>query len=116
MEINTVDDFIKARVLPQYYDIVSVIRKLMREYAPNAKEAMGYGMPVYKGNRVFAYILPTRKDITFGFTRGSKFKDKYGLLKGVGKTSKHIKIRDLNDINKDALRYYIKQALEFDTK
>jgi len=45
-----------------------------------------------------------------------EFEDKYNLLRGVGKVSKHVKIKNLADANKDALRYYIKQALEFDAK
>jgi hypothetical protein len=116
MEINNVDEFVKHKVLPQYQDIVAAIRGLMRECAPDAQEVISYGIPVYKGKRGLAVISPTKKDITFSFSRGAEFEDKYGLLQGVGKVSKHVKIKDLKDINKDALRYYIKQALELDTK
>ncbi|WXG45977.1 MAG: DUF1801 domain-containing protein [Candidatus Atabeyarchaeum deiterrae] len=63
--------------------------------------------------RILAVISPTKKDIIFAFSRGAEFEDKYGLLQGVGKVSKHVKIKDLKDVNKDALRYFIKQALEF---
>ncbi len=69
---------------------------------------------MYKGRRIFAVISPTKKDITFSFSRGSHFEDKYGLLKG--KVSKHVKIKTLQAIDKDALRYYIRQALEWDEK
>ena len=63
---------------------------------------------------MLAVISPTKKDITFAFSRGAEFKDKYGLLQGVGKVSKHVKIKNLKDANKAALRYYIKQALRLD--
>jgi hypothetical protein len=112
----TVDNFVKHKVLPEHKDIVAMIRKLMRELAPNAREMIGYGIPVWKGNRILAVISPTKRDITFAFSRGAEFEDKYGLLQGVGKVSKHVKIRDPKDVNKDALRYYIRQALEFDAK
>src|SRR3989304_2428380 len=39
----TVDEFVKAKVLPEYRDIVSALRGLMREYAPNAREEISYG-------------------------------------------------------------------------
>jgi hypothetical protein len=65
---------------------------------------------------MLAVISPTKKDITFAFSRGAEFEDKFGLLKGVGTVSKHVKIKDLKTVNKDALRYYIRQALEFDAK
>ena len=80
------------------------------------KKLMSYGIPAYKGRRILAVISPTKKDITFSFSRGAEFEDRYGLLRGKGKISKHIKIKNILDVNKDALRYYIRQALEFDAK
>ncbi len=112
----TVDEFMKTGVLPEFQPIVAMLRELMREMAPDAKEEIRYGIPAYKGRRILAVISPTRKDITFAFSRGAEFEDRYGLLQGKGKVSKHVKIKDLQRINKDALRYYIKQALEFDVK
>src|SRR3989304_6403128 len=116
MEIKTVDDFVLTRVLPEFRPIVAMIRELMKECAPNAKKVISYGIPAYKGKRILAVISPTKKDITFAFSRGAEFEDKYDLLQGVGKVSKHVKIKNLAAANKDALRYYIKQALEFDAK
>ena len=65
---------------------------------------------------MLAVISPTRKDVTFAFSRGAEIKDKYGLLEGGGKVSKHLKIKDLHSVNKEALRYYIQQAMELDGK
>ena len=110
----TVDEFVKDRVLPEQQDIVALLRQLMREAAPEAKEVISHGVPGWKGKGVLAVISPTKKDITLAFSHGSVFEDKYGLLKGEGKLSKHIKIKRLKDANKAALRYYIKQALKFD--
>ena len=112
----SVDDFVKTKVLPEFQPIVTMIRELMKECAPNAKEVISYGIPAYRAKHILAVISPTKKDITFAFTRGAGFEDKYGLLRGVGKVSKHVKIKNLADADKDALPYYIKQALEFDAK
>jgi hypothetical protein len=112
----TVDEFVKTKVLPQYQDIVTMIRQLMREITPDATEVISYGIPVYKKKRMLAVISPTKKDITFAFSRGAEFEDKYGLLQGVGKISKHVKIKNLEDVNIEALRYYINQALALDAK
>lgn len=116
METTTVDDFVQARVLPELQPVVAMIRELMKECAPNVTESISYGIPAYKAKRILAVISPTRKDITFSFSRGSEFEDRYGLLRGVGKVSRHVKIKNLASANKDALRYYIQQALEFDDK
>jgi len=112
----TVDEFVETKVLPEYRDIVSMLRALMRETAPDAKEMISYGILAYKRKRIIAVISPTKKGITFAFSRGAEFEDKYGLLEGLGKVSKNVRIKSMDAVNKEALRYYIKQALELDSK
>jgi hypothetical protein len=112
----TVDEFVQARVLPEFHPVVAMLRELMKECAPNVSESISYGIPAYQGRKIMAVISPTKKDITFSFSRGGQFEDKYGLLRGVGKSSKHVKIKNLAGANQEALRYYIRQALEFDAK
>ena len=116
MSSMTVDEFVQARVLPEFHPIVAMLRQLMKECAPNLTEAISYGIPAYKGKRILAVISPTKQDITFSFSRGTQFEDKYGLLRGVGKSSRHVKIKNLAGANLEALRHYIRQALEFDAK
>lgn len=112
----TVDDFVQTRVLPEFHPVVAMIRELMKECAPAAKEIISYGIPAYRAKRILAVISPTKKDITFAFSRGAEFEDQYGLLQGVGKVSKHVKIKNITGANQAALRYYIQQALELDAK
>jgi hypothetical protein len=116
MEKMTVDDFVKTKVLPEFQPIVAMIRELMKEYAPDSQEIVSYGIPAFKAKRILAVISPTKKDITFAFSRGAEFEDRYGLLRGVGKVSKHVKIKNLAQVNEEALRYYIQQALDLDGK
>jgi hypothetical protein len=112
----TVDEFVESRVLPEYRPIVHMLRQLMRECAPDVTEAISYGIPAYKGKRILAVISPNQKGITFSFSRGAQFEDRFGLLGGAGKSSKVVRIRDLKRVNEAALRYYIEQALEFDKR
>jgi len=112
----TVDEFVETKVLPEYQDIVRALRTLMKECAPGAKEGISYGIPAYRGKRILAVISPTKKGITLAFSRGAEFEDKYGLLEGVGKVSKNVRIKHLTEINEAALRYYIVQALELDAQ
>ncbi len=85
MKMTTVEEFIDQKVQPEHREIVDRLRKLMREVAPNAKEVLTYGILGWRGNLMLAVISPTKKDITFAFSRGAEFEDKYALLKGVGK-------------------------------
>jgi uncharacterized protein YdhG (YjbR/CyaY superfamily) len=112
----TVDEFVQTKVLPEYRDVVALIRQYMRELAPDAQELISYGIPAYKLTRIIAVISPTKKDITLSFSRGMQMEDRYNLLKGVGKSSKHIKFKSVDDVNKEVLAYYVNQALELNTK
>jgi len=115
MKISTVDEFIEHKVQPEHREIVAMLRDLMRVVAPDAKEVISYGILAWRGNLILAVVSPTKKDITFSFSKGAQFEDKYGLLGGVGKVSKYVKIKNLKEVNREALEYYIKQALELDT-
>ena len=113
---DTVDAFVEERVLPEFRDIVAMLRAMMRECAPQATERISYGLPMWMGNSTLAWISPSKRDITFGFTYGREFEDRYGLLTGTGKHARHVKIRKLADTNQEALRSYIRQALERDSR
>ena len=110
----TVDEFIASKVLPEFRPVVAAVRSLMKEYAPGAREMMSYGLPMYIQRLTVAWISPNKKGITFSFMRGAAFEDKYGLLKGVAKHARYVKLKNLGEVNKPALRYYIRQALKFD--
>jgi hypothetical protein len=112
----TVDEFVATKVLPEYQDVAAFIRTFMREKAPQARESISYNMPVYTMNRIVAYFLPNKNGITFSFTYGAQFEDKYGLLRGEGKSAKHVKLKSLAAINREALEYYLRQALALDAQ
>ncbi len=112
----TPDEFVATKVLPEYRSIVVEIRKLMHEVAPGAKEVITYGILGFKGNKMLAVISPTKKGITLAFSQGATFEDRYELLEGVGEVSKNVRMQSIKEFNKEALLYYIKQALEFDKK
>ena len=112
-----VDEFVATRVLPEYRPVVTMLRELLREMAPDAEELMYYGLPMYRrGNMVFAWISPSKTGINLGFQAGATFEDTYGLLGGKGKWARNIHIASVDAVPRDVLRYYIRQALESDAK
>src|SRR5450631_2427873 len=116
MKITTIDDFLKHRVLPEHRPIVAMLRRMMRESAPGAREEISYGILMWKQKRGLAVVSPTKKDITFAFSQGGKFEDKYKLLQGVGKVSKHVKIKNIKEAPKAAIKYYIRQAVQLEAR
>ncbi len=111
-----VDEFVKSKVLPEFWDVVALIRRYMRELVPDARESISYGIPAYRMHKIFAVISPTKKDITLSFSRGIQFEDKYNLLRGVGKSSKHIKFKNASDVKREVMEYYVAQAIKWDAK
>jgi hypothetical protein len=110
----TVDEFVESKVPPEFQPVVAAIRSLMKESAPAAEEVMSYGLPMYKGKFTFAWISPSKTGIALSFMRGVVFEDRYGLLRGGAKHSRFVRIKNLEGLNKPALKYYVKQALKHD--
>ncbi|GII42423.1 DUF1801 domain-containing protein [Planotetraspora phitsanulokensis] len=114
MPNEAVDEFVRTKVLPEHQSIVGTLRELMKENAPGAEEVISRGSPAWQGKKLLAIISPSKTHITFAFARGAEFKDEFGLLEGVGKTTRHVKIKKADALNEDALRDYIGQAVRLD--
>lgn len=118
--MQNIELFIQTKILPEYQPIVKKFRKLIKEKFPNIKEEMRggtekyHGIPVYRFNKIIISVSPTKKGITFSFTEGKKFKDKYSLLEGVGNKTLNLRISDAKNFNSQVFEYYIKQAIKFD--
>ena len=110
----TVDEFIQEKVPPRLHEVVAMVRQLMRECAPDATEKVSYGMPMWVAKWPLAWITPNKSYITLGFRAGVYFDDPYGLLKGTGKHARNVKLKTVADANTEALRHYIRQAVELD--
>ena len=109
-----VDEFVARNVAPEFQDVVAMLRQLMRDAAPDAVEVFSYGMPCYKQRQIISYIYAAKKDIKFSFVRGTQIHDRWGLLKGRGKSVRHVILRHAGDANLEALRDYIEQAKGLD--
>ncbi|UCE06680.1 MAG: hypothetical protein JSW07_01155 [bacterium] len=68
----TVVEFIQLKIQPEHREIAQWLRALMREHAHEAKEMMTYSIPGWKIKHIIAVISPTKKDITFAFSRGAR--------------------------------------------
>lgn len=114
--MKTVDEFVQAKVQPELLATAAALRALMAECAPNAKEMMSHGLPMWIDKSTLAWLSPTKKDITFSFAFGVDFEDRYGLLRGDAKNSRFVKVKSVDDLKEEAIRYYISQAVERDTR
>ena len=119
---NSIEDFIHAKVLPEYRQLVEAFRALVRRDFPELTEEMRggtekyYGVPVYRLTRIVVTVSPTKQGITFAFSEGKTFEDKYHMLEGVGNKTLNIRLKHLEDFDEVKMRYYLQQAVDFDRK
>lgn len=119
---QTVEQFIESKILPRYRPIIEKFRRLIAEEFPNLLEEMRggtekyYGVPVYRHNHIIISVSPTKKGITFSFSDGKQFEDKYSLLEGEGKKSLNIRISDATTYSDEIMKYYIQQAIDIDSR
>jgi len=118
---KNVKTFIESKVLPEYRPIIDKFRELIKKEFPDLKEEMRsgtekyYGVPVYRYTRIVISLSPSKNYITFSFTDGKKFEDKYSLLKGTGNRSLNLRITKIDEYSDEILRYYINQAIKNDS-
>ena len=111
MTEKTVDAYISS-LNDKQADIVSSVRQIVREAAPNADEAIKWAQPVYSSNGPFAYIKAFKNSVNFGFWRGVDLKDPKGLLQGSGDKMRHVKLTGTDDIDTTAFSDFIVQAVQ----
>ncbi|WP_440065536.1 DUF1801 domain-containing protein [Streptosporangium sp. OZ121] len=115
MSSEAVDEFVETKVQPHHREIVNTLRTLMKECAPEATEVISRGSPAWQqGRKILAIISVSKTHITFAFARGAEFEDSFGLLDGVGKTTRHVKLKKPETMNLEALRDYARQAVRLD--
>jgi hypothetical protein len=106
---KTVDEYV-AGVGGWRAEAITAIRQMVREAAPKATESVKWAQPVYEENGPFAWIKAYKTYVNFGFWRGSQLSDPQGRLAGDGDLMRHIKIAGLSDLNKPALKKFVREA------
>jgi len=119
---KAIEDFIQQKVLPEYQPLVTTFRELIQKDFPELSEEMRggteayYSVPVYRLNHIVITLSPTKQGMTFAFSEGKSFEDKYKLLEGVGNKTLNIRLHSIDEFDADKMRYYIKQAIAIDRK
>jgi len=94
-------------------------RKLVLEEAPDAAEliydaynavATGFSF-TGRPSDSFIHIAVYARWVNLGFNRGSTLDDPAGVLQGSGRWVRHIRISELADLDKPAMRAFIKAAV-----
>ena len=112
---KTVNDYIGELEVWQA-DIVTALRELVLEAAPDAKETFKWSQPVYESNGPFLYIKAFKDHVNLGFWRGVEMKDPEGLLKGSGVKMRHVPLKGVEEIQQERFQDFIREAVELNQK
>ena len=103
----------------QVKEIAERLRALIIEVYPEVVEVpwpkqkiVGYGVGPKKMSEHFCYIGAFKKHVNLGFYYGVELPDPQGLLEGTGKNLRHIKVKNLEEVEQPALRDILQASLD----
>lgn len=105
---------------PHVVNLALALREIVLEEAPDAIESLskGYavvigfsftGKPVKEG---FCHIVTYSSHVNLGFNRGALLVDPHRVLRGTGKSIRHITVRDHDELQRSFVRRYLQAAIE----
>lgn len=92
-------------------EAVALIRGVLREAAPEAKESIKWAQPVWESNGPFAYVKAFPGQVNFGFWRGTDLDDPSGVLTGGGERMRHVKLTAPEQVRPDVFAGWVRQAV-----
>jgi hypothetical protein len=104
---------------PHIADLALRLREIVLEEAPDASESIYqvYTVAIWFGfsgkmKDMFCYIATSAGHVNLGFPRGASLPDPNRVMRGEGKTMRHIKFASLADLERPFVRHYILTAIE----
>jgi hypothetical protein len=111
MVVKSVDDYIDS-LEPWQVELVSRVRQIVFDAAPEVKESFKWAQPVYEANGPFAYIKAFKNAVNFGFWRGIDLQGHNGRLVGTGNKMRHFNLTSLKDIDEKLFSDCVRHAVE----
>lgn len=75
------------------------------------EKSLAYGIGVKKMSEAYCYLIPFEVYVNFGFYHGTSI-DSDGILEGTGAKIRHIKIRNVSDLDNPRLRELVLKAIK----
>ena len=94
--VDQVNEYIEKQKSPQK-TIINAIREIFRKTLPTSEEKMRWGVITYSQGKFYIAAMKNRVHVGFAITGLSE--DEISLFEGSGKTMRHIKIHELDDID-----------------
>ncbi len=102
----------------QVFNCAMHVREILMRYLPDIQEQIDISarMISYSYGKRYAdticVLIPSKKGLKLGFYKGNELPDLENLLKGTGKISRYIEIKDLGDILPEPFSVLLLEALK----
>jgi hypothetical protein len=87
-------------------EICIKLRKIILDAFPNIKETMKWGVPAY--NDGMFYFVALKDHVNLGFSIKGLEKEELSLFDGGGKTTKHIEIKSVEEMDQKRIAAILK--------
>ncbi|MCG2589883.1 DUF1801 domain-containing protein [Rhodohalobacter sulfatireducens] len=106
--MEAADRYFSALKSPQK-EICLTLRGIIFRQIPSVHEEMKWGVPAYAGGKF--YIVALKDHVNLGFSLKDLSREKQRMLKGSGKTMKHLEYYTLDDIEELTIKDLLKSVL-----
>lgn len=107
---RSVDDYVAVIPAP-LGDVATALRRAVCSAAPDARESIKWGQPVYESNGPFAALKAFPRWVTLTFWRGAALEDPAGILAGEGDRMKHARFASTDEVREDVVAALVRQAV-----
>ena len=98
----------------EHREIAQAIRELVLETDPELTESIKWGNPCYekKSGRVVYIASMVDRYVTLGLWNGANLTDPKGLIEGTGAKMRHVKVRSLEEIDREQFAAWIRETVK----
>lgn len=99
-------------VSEQNYQIVAAVQSLVQQLFAACTEEVKYGGILFSSGCQFCGVFAYQAHVSVEFSCGAQIIDTFGLLEGVGKGRRHLKLHSVAAIEDKKLAEYLRLALQ----
>ena len=110
ISINQVDEYID-KLPPEKQQLAQAVRQIINQTAAHLEECVRWESPCYFFYGPVWYFASSRSGLHFGFFRGKELSDTNNRLVSRNGQLPHIKLRTLEDIDKEYFSELVRQAV-----
>lgn len=92
-------------------NLLSALRTIIFQTALHVEESVKYGIPFYSYHGRLCFLNPRHETVTLGLCKGAFLANAQGLLEGEGKEVRHITVKNLADLDQEALQTLLQEAI-----